>query len=90
MSTMRNIPAVEDIEAEGFYPDGLTEAAIDALLQDVDRELAADEHAASAAFLYDFNDQRRASRARRRAGREALRTLPARLPLARPFEIEAA
>ncbi|AGM10126.1 hypothetical protein AORI_7544 [Amycolatopsis keratiniphila] len=67
-------PEVTDgLTGEGFYPDGLTESAIDALLEEVDRELAADEHAASAAFLYDFTDQRRAARARRRAGRQVLR-----------------
>ncbi|WP_410662794.1 hypothetical protein [Amycolatopsis sp. lyj-84] len=100
MSTMRNtwyptppatFPQVSDDAAvEGFYPDGLTESAIDALLEEVDRELAADEHAASAAFLYDFTDQRRAGRARRRAGREALRSLPVRLPVSAPAENEAA
>jgi hypothetical protein len=57
-----------------YYPDGLTEAAIDALLEQVDRALAADEFAAEAAFRFDFNDQRRVSRARRRAGREVLRS----------------
>ncbi|MGV9362289.1 hypothetical protein [Amycolatopsis sp. NPDC003731] len=67
-------------EAAAFYPDGLTEALIDALLEDVDRELAADEFAAEAAYRFDFNDQRRVSRARRRAGREALRALPVRVP----------
>ena len=59
---------------ESFYPDGLTEASIDALLEEVDRELAADEFAAETAYRFDFNDQRRASRARRRASRELLRT----------------
>lgn len=60
--------------AEGFYPDGLTEPAIDALLEEVDRELQADEAAAEAAFRCDFTDQRRASRSRRRASRELLRS----------------
>ncbi len=60
-------------EAAGYCPDGLTEAAIDAMLEEVDRELAADEHAAAAAFLYDFNDQRRAARTRRRTSRQVLR-----------------
>ncbi|WP_328645207.1 hypothetical protein OHS58_34040 [Amycolatopsis sp. NBC_00348] len=61
---------------EAIYPDGLTESAIDALLEDVDRELAADAFAAEAAYRFDFNDQRRVNRARRRAAREALRVLP--------------
>ena len=64
----------DEYAGEGFYPDGLTEASIDALLEEVDRELAADEFAAEAAFRLDFNDQRRVSRARRRAGRELLRS----------------
>ncbi|MFI9449209.1 hypothetical protein [Amycolatopsis sp. NPDC052450] len=92
MNTLHNslVPDVADVDDEGFYPDGLTESAIDALLEQVDRELAADEHAASAAFLYDFTDQRRASRTRRRAGREALRSLPTRLPITRQAGTEAA
>jgi hypothetical protein len=75
---------------EGFYPDGLTEATIDALLQDVDRELAADAAAAAAEFRCDFNDQVRTSRSRRRAGREVLRSLPARVQAVTAFEGEAA
>lgn len=92
MNSMRNaFPQVTtDADDAGFYPDGLTESAIDALLEEVDRELAADEHAASAAFLYDFTDQRRATRTRRRAGREALRSLPSRLPISGPAATEAA
>lgn len=84
------VSAADEFAGEAVYPDGLTEAAIDALLQDVYGELAADEHAAEAAYRYDFNDQRRVSRARRRAGREALRALPARVQVSRPFEGEAA
>ncbi|MFJ9787814.1 hypothetical protein ACIRSS_50145 [Amycolatopsis sp. NPDC101161] len=84
------VSAADEFAGEAVYPDGLTEAAIDALLQDVYGELAADESAAQAAYRYDFNDQRRVSRARRRAGREALRALPTRVKLTRPFEGEAA
>ncbi|MEV4604908.1 hypothetical protein AB0K15_47140 [Amycolatopsis sp. NPDC049253] len=65
---------VDEIAGEGVYPDGLTEAAIDALIEQVDLDLAADEFAAEAAFRCDFTDQRRASRTRRRAGRELLRS----------------
>ncbi|WP_326567403.1 hypothetical protein VSH64_37045 [Amycolatopsis rhabdoformis] len=65
---------VDEVAADGVYPDGLTEAAIDALIEQVDLNLAADEFAAEAAFRCDFTDQRRASRARRRAGRELLRS----------------
>ncbi|WP_372671299.1 hypothetical protein [Amycolatopsis kentuckyensis] len=71
------VSSADEFAGEAVYPDGLTEAAIDALLQNVYGELAADESAAQAAYRYDFNDQRRVSRARRRAGREALRVLPA-------------
>jgi hypothetical protein len=63
-----------EFAGEAVHPDGLTEASIDALLEEVDRELAADEYAAEAAYRFDFNDQRRVSRARRRAGRELLRS----------------
>ncbi|RSM34658.1 hypothetical protein DMA12_47455 [Amycolatopsis balhimycina DSM 5908] len=78
-----------EFASEAVYPDGLTEAAIDALLEEVDRELAADEFAAEAAYRFDFNDQRRVSRARRRADREALRALPTGIQV-RPFKGEAA
>jgi len=64
----------DEFAGETVYPDGLTEASIDALLEQVDRELAADEFAAEAAYRFDFNDQRRVSRARRRASRELLRS----------------
>ncbi|WP_328645553.1 hypothetical protein OHS58_37415 [Amycolatopsis sp. NBC_00348] len=64
----------DEYAGEAVYPDGLTESAIDALLEDVDRELAADASAAEAAYRFDFNDQRRVSRSRRRAGRELLRS----------------
>jgi YD repeat-containing protein len=80
------VSATDEFAGEVVYPDGLTETAIDALLQDVYGELASDEHAAQAAYRYDFNDQRRVSRARRRAGREALRALP----VAWAFDGEAA
>ena len=91
-SYRRRIDAVvpDEFAAEAVYPDGLTEAAIDALLEEVDRELAADKFAAEAAYRFDFNDQRRVSRARRRAGREALRALPTRVRATRSFTGEAA
>ncbi|WP_020665168.1 hypothetical protein [Amycolatopsis benzoatilytica] len=68
------VSAADEFAGEAVYPDGLTETDIDALLQDVYGELAADEHAAERAVRHDFNDQRRVSRARRRAGRELLRS----------------
>jgi hypothetical protein len=70
------VRTADEYAGEAFYPDELTESAIDALLEDVDRELAADAFAAEAAYRFDFNDQRLVSRARRRAAREALRVLP--------------
>ncbi|SEF30178.1 hypothetical protein SAMN05421837_10543 [Amycolatopsis pretoriensis] len=84
------VSVTDEFAGEAVYPDGLTEAAIDAMLQDVYGELAADEQAAEAAYRYDFTDQRRASRARRRAGREALRALPTRVQVIRSADGEAA
>ncbi|MGW4058653.1 hypothetical protein ACWEGE_10240 [Amycolatopsis sp. NPDC004747] len=84
------VSTADEFAGEAVYPDGLTEAAIDAMLQDVYGELAADESAAKAAYRFDFNDQRRVSRARRRAGREALRALPARVPATWASDGEAA
>ncbi|MEU7788383.1 hypothetical protein [Amycolatopsis sp. NPDC049159] len=71
------VSATDEFAGEAVYPDGLTEADIDALLQDVYAELTADEHAAERAVRHDFNDQRRVSRAQRRAARKALWALPA-------------
>ncbi|MGW4488850.1 hypothetical protein ACWEOE_34055 [Amycolatopsis sp. NPDC004368] len=73
---------VDEAAAEGVSPDGLTEAVIDALIEQVDLDLSADEFAAEAAFRCDFTDQRRASRTRRRAGRTVLRSLPTRVSFA--------
>ncbi|MEU8631404.1 hypothetical protein AB0C38_04485 [Amycolatopsis sp. NPDC048633] len=80
----------DEFVGEAVHPDGLTEASIDSLLEDVDRELAADDSAAEAAYRFDFNDQRRVSRARRRAGREALRALPTRVQVTWSSSGEAA
>lgn len=60
------------------YPDGLTESAIDVLLEEVDRELATEERAVTVRVSHDFTDSRRAWRAARRASRTALRSLPVR------------
>lgn len=70
------VSAADEFAGESVYPDGLTEVSIDALLQDVYGELAADEQAAERAVLHDFNDQRRVSRAQRRAARKAMWALP--------------
>ncbi|RBM22008.1 hypothetical protein DI005_07950 [Prauserella sp. PE36] len=66
-------------ELGGYYPDGLTETAIDALIEEVDRELANEQHTVTVRVERSFTDARRARRAERRAGREALRSLPARI-----------
>jgi hypothetical protein len=67
----------DEYVGEAVHPDGLTEASIDLLLEEVDRELASNGAGAEAAYRYDFNDQRRVSRAHRRAARKALWALPA-------------
>lgn len=54
-------------------------AEIDRLIDEVDRELAAQECTESVRLTRAFTDARRMRRARRRADREALRTLPTRL-----------
>ncbi|WP_232376276.1 hypothetical protein [Amycolatopsis aidingensis] len=64
------------------YPDGLTEADVDALLDEVDRELAAEHRVASVRVSHDFADPRQARRVARRAERAVLRSLPARLDVA--------
>lgn len=54
-------------------------AEVDALLEEIDRDLAADARLELARLTHDTADQVRARRARRRADRAALRTLPGRL-----------
>ncbi|QWF80447.1 hypothetical protein [Amycolatopsis sp. CA-230715] len=66
-------------EAAGFYPDGLTESAIDALIASVDQELASTDETAAVRVSHTFADARTANRARRRAGRSVLRSVPVRL-----------
>ncbi|RJQ84771.1 hypothetical protein D5S19_16020 [Amycolatopsis panacis] len=75
---------------QGTCPDGLTEAAIDVLLQEVYGELEVEERAAEAAFLCDLNDQPGVSRSRRRAGRAVLRSLPVRVQVTAGFAGKAA
>lgn len=53
-------------------------AEVDALLESIDRELADDERREQLRVLHDVTDQVRARRARRRADRVALRSLPPR------------
>jgi hypothetical protein len=48
----------------------------DHAVEGVELELTADEQRAMFDFLHDFTDAPRAHRARRRSGREALRSLP--------------
>jgi hypothetical protein len=52
---------------------------VDRVVEIVDLELTAEEHAAMLRFLHDFTDTRRAHRTRRRASREMLRALPGRI-----------
>jgi len=54
-------------------------AEIDRLIDEVDRELAAQERTESLRLTRRFTDARRMRRARRRADHEVLRTLPTRL-----------
>lgn len=54
-------------------------AEIDRLIDEVDRELAAQERTGSVRVSRAFTDARRQRRIRRRADRELLRTLPERL-----------
>lgn len=55
------------------------EADIDRLLEQIDRELAAEQRTESYRITRDFTDQRQARRAHRRAARLALRSLPTQL-----------
>lgn len=68
---------VSELDDEyGLYsPDGLTEAAIDQVIDEVDRELADEQRTAERRAEHSFNDVRRIHRARRRAERERLEAL---------------
>lgn len=68
--------------ASEFYPDGLSESAIDALIASVDAELAATEEAAAVRVQHSFTDARRAHRARRRVEGTTLRAVPGRFETA--------
>jgi hypothetical protein len=80
----------DDMTDAGYYPDGRTESSIDALLEDVDRELAADEHVMTTRLRYSLTDARTARRTTRRVSRVALRSLPVQLGTSDLFEGEAA
>lgn len=54
-------------------------AGVDRLLEDIDRELIAQQRAEHLRLTRAFNDQVRARRAHRRANRAAVRALPTRL-----------
>lgn len=84
--------SAREIETDGFMsPDGYTEADVDQMLEEVDRELAAQERAEWVRVSRSFTDQIRAQRAKRRAARVALRALPVRLDAsAHESESEAA
>jgi len=64
-------------------------AEVDRLIDEVDRELAVQERTESVRLTRTFADARRSRRARRRAGREALRALPGRLDATAAEEVAA-
>jgi hypothetical protein len=80
----------EDEFAGLTCPDGYTEAEIDRLLEDVDRELAAQERTEKVQLAHRFTDQVRARRMHRRADREVLRALPVRIEVPPELGSEAA
>lgn len=80
----------EDELAGPAYPDGYTEAAVDRLLEEMDRELAEAERTEQVRVTHEFTDQIRARRAHRRAGRVVMRALPSRVAVPTEFEREAA
>lgn len=61
---------------------------IDRLIQEVDRELAAEERSAAVRLTHSYTDQRRVQRARRRAEHVALRSLPTRLDAVELAELD--
>lgn len=67
-----------------------SEMEIDRLIEEVDRELAAEARVEGARLLLDLTDQRRPRRARRRAERVALRALPTQIALSDLLAGEAA
>lgn len=58
-----------------YAPDGLLEADVDRLIDDVDRELAAAGYTETVRVSREFTDQRRARRAARRDENAVLRPL---------------
>jgi len=83
--------AVDGVSAgHGYCPDGLDESVIDALLAEVDRELAAASTAAEVRTRHAFTDSQHAHRTRRRVDRATLRVLPVRLDTTVSTEGEAA
>ncbi|RZQ64211.1 hypothetical protein [Amycolatopsis suaedae] len=75
---------------DGVYPDGLTEAVIDALIAEVDAKLDATERVALVRVDRSFTDARRAGRAARRAARELLRRRAVDVAASAPMPGEAA
>ena len=83
--------AVDGVPAgQGFYPDGLDESAIDALLAELDQELTAATTVAEVRTRHAFIDAQHAHRTRRRTDRAALRVLPVRLDTTAATRGEAA
>ncbi|WP_410644566.1 hypothetical protein [Amycolatopsis sp. lyj-346] len=67
---------------QGYCPDGLDESAIDALIAEVDQDLAAATTVAQTRTRHTFTDAQHAHRTRRRTDRATLRVLPVRLDAA--------
>jgi hypothetical protein len=67
------------VAGQGYCPDGLNESAIDALIAEVDQELAAATTVAQTRTRHTFTDAQHAHRTRRRTDRATLRVLPVRL-----------
>ncbi|MEU4247771.1 hypothetical protein AB0F15_10200 [Amycolatopsis sp. NPDC026612] len=83
--------AVDGVPAgQGYYPDGLDESAIDALLAEVEQELTGATTVAEVRTRHAFTDSQHAHRTRRRTDRAALRVLPVRLDISAVTRGEAA
>lgn len=93
VATEDEVFAVQQGAVMGFEHEAVaieSEWEIDRLLEEVDRELVAEERAEGVRLLLDVTDQRRPRRARRRAERVALRALPTRIAVSELIEGQAA
>lgn len=92
MKNTRNTPdTAVDLPFLGVYfPDGLTEPAIDVLLAEVDDELATDGRVMTTRLRCSLIEGRAAHRGHRRVVGEVLRALPLHLPVSGLVDGEAA